>query len=245
MFSGDSLSVFKSRNIVIWFGLAFQAGAINATALLFTGRFVTHVTGLFTWFGVDVGHTNWREAFGILVVPIFFVLGTMVSAFLVDRRMLRGAPPRSSTVLFLMATINLAIMMITDITGFAKNPTLTLKDYILLAAMCFVSGLQNALITSASGATVRTTHLTGTSTDLGIGIVRVLFHLDHEARRREIRANWMRFGLIASFSVGAATAGFLYLDYRTWVFTLPAIISTTLWTTEIRRSLKASSRRKL
>lgn len=245
MFSGDSLSVFKSRNIVIWFTLAFQAGAINANAILFCGRFVSHVTGLFTWFGIDAGRANAREALGILIVPLFFILGTMLSAFLIDRRMLKGLPPRSSSVLFVMSALNLAIMAIVDIDGFAARGTLGFEDYALLTAMCFVSGLQNALITSASGATVRTTHLTGTSTDLGIGLIRVFFHLDREARAKEIRANWMRLGLIASFSLGATAAAFIYLDYRAWVFCLPAAISTTLWATEIRRSLRAPFARKL
>ena len=35
------------------------------------------------------------------------------------------------------------------------------RDYFFLALLCAASGLQNAAITTASGATVRTTHLTG------------------------------------------------------------------------------------
>jgi uncharacterized membrane protein YoaK (UPF0700 family) len=40
------------------------------------------------------------------------------------------------------------------------------------ALLCFAMGLQNSLVTRLSGAVVRTTHLTGVVTDLGIEAAR-------------------------------------------------------------------------
>ncbi len=39
-----------------WFLLSFNAGCINAGGFLATGRFVSHVTGFATFFGVDLAN---------------------------------------------------------------------------------------------------------------------------------------------------------------------------------------------
>jgi uncharacterized membrane protein YoaK (UPF0700 family) len=86
--------------------------------------------------------------------------------------------------------------------------------------------LQNAALTSATGATIRTTHLTGITTDLGIGLIRAASLDDSDQRRRwEVKANFLRLGTITSFMIGSAVGADLYLVYGYAGFILPAMIA--------------------
>lgn len=236
MFQGESLSHFSTRNVIVWLILAFQAGVINVGGFLACQRFVSHVTGFSTLFGHEVARGQWLDGLGMLSVPAFFVLGAMISAFLIDRRILQNRLPRYATAMFLMAGTNFALLIAGNIGLFGTfgEPLILARDYTLLALLCFVSGLQNAMVTSASGAVVRTTHLTGITTDLGIGIVRMLFQTHHISRSVELRATEMRIGVIAAFTLGSAVAAFIFLNNQYWGFALPAAISTGLWIWSLR-----------
>ena len=104
------------------------------------------------------------------------------------------------------------------------------RDYTLLALLCMICGTQNGLITLVSKSVVRTTHLTGITTDLGIGLVRVLNSgrlfgkIDDEGR-----ANLMRIGIIVFFILGSVFGVRIFhsFEYRGFIF--PAVISGSLF----------------
>ena len=102
------------------------------------------------------------------------------------------------------------------------------RDYTLLAVLCLVCGIQNGAVSLVSRSVVRTTHLTGLTTDLGIGIVRVL-----NARRLHLgdewKANFMRVGIIAFFISGSTLGyiAFARIGFRGFLF--PCLISGTLF----------------
>jgi len=233
MFSSpDNLSHYSVRNASIWLALAFQAGVVNAGGVLACHRFVTHTTGFGTTFGTEVAHGRLWTGLGMLSVPLFFICGAMASAFLVDRRLIQNKAPHYATVLFLMMLLmgtTLSAGVAGEFGSFGEPLTLT-RDYILLALLALTSGLQNAMVTTAFGAIVRTTHLTGISTDLGIGIVRLISNAQKaEQRHNEVRATWMRIGIISSFIFGSTLSSFIYLSVQYWGFVIPFLISLTLW----------------
>jgi uncharacterized membrane protein YoaK (UPF0700 family) len=233
MFSSpDNLSHYSVRNASIWLALAFQAGVVNAGGLLACHRFVTHTTGFGTTFGIEVATGNTYIALGMLSVPVFFISGAMISAFLVDRRLIQNKAPRYAMVLFLM-TLLMGVTLFSGVTGklgaFGEPLSMT-RDYLLLALLSLTSGLQNAMVTTAFGAIVRTTHLTGISTDLGIGIIRLMSNAQKpEQRHNEVRATWMRIGIISSFIFGSTLSSFIYLAVQYWGFIIPFMISALLW----------------
>ncbi len=88
-------------------------------------------------------------------------------------------------------------------------------DFFLLACLCGACGLQNAAISSASGATLRTTHLTGITTYLGLGIVRAeTRNLSDAQRSTERRANWLRVATIGAFTLVSLVAAFIYSRFK-------------------------------
>lgn len=233
MLSGSTtLSYDSPMNKSIWLSLAFQAGSINVGGFLACHRFVTHTTGFATLFGAEVAQKNWINAFGFVTVPLFFLAGAMLSAFFVDRRIILGQKPNYHHVFFLMTLFMIVITYVGLRDGFgAFGDEIRLShDYSFIALLSLTSGLQNAIITTAFGAIVRTTHLTGLTTDLGIGLVRLIFNLQNpEKKQQEWKANIMRASIIFSFVLGSAFAGFIFLKGQYIGFLIPVTISGSLF----------------
>ena len=215
-----------------WLLLAFMAGCINAGGFMVCKRFVTHVTGFATWFGIEVADANWGTAIGMLSVPFYFLLGVMVGAFFTDAAIARGKKPRFAIVM-VAESVLLTIAAIGgyfDLFGFFGGSFVLEKDYAFVVLLCLASGLQNAAITTSSGGVMRSTHLTGTTTDLAVGLVRVFnVHEDGAARRREVYRNQLRLGTIAAFLLGSVVGAVLFVVTEYLGFLLPAALALYVW----------------
>jgi uncharacterized membrane protein YoaK (UPF0700 family) len=207
-----------------------MAGTINSGGFLACGRWVTHVTGFATFFGIDLVTGEYKLALSMLIVPMFFLLGSFVSGYLIDVRLAAHREPRYDVV---MSTISIALIFFAfggsyGFFGIFKDSLLIETDIGLLVILCFASGLQNALITTSSGAVIRTTHLTGLTTDLGIGLAKG-FAKRRDSKgsksRKDLVNNKIRAGIIISFIIGSSVGAFTFISYEYWGFLLPAVIS--------------------
>lgn len=228
MFKNSLDSKFYLKTFFHSFLLSFLAGNVNAGGFMACGRFVTHVTGFATLFGVDLARGDWQAGIGIMSVPLYFLVGSMISAYLIDKRIHEG---RRAAYPVVMGLITACLLLAAfgghfSLFGIFGQGIDLRKDYILLALLCGASGLQNAAVTTFSGAVVRTTHLTGITTDLGIGIVRAVFSAPTKKDYcREVRANWLRAITVLSFMFGSVVGAFLFLTYNYLGFLLPALIA--------------------
>lgn len=99
---------------------------------------------------------------------------------------------------------------------------------ITILLLCFVMGLQNAVITKISGAVIRTTHVTGIATDLG----RWLFC--NLARNKDFvprsKRGVMLGTLLVSFFVGglAGAIGFQTLGYAATIPLAAALVAAAI-----------------
>lgn len=211
-----------------WSLLAFAAGCVNTGGYLACHRFVTHVTGFATLAGVAAAEGSGAHALQILSVPIYFLLGVMTSAFLIERKINQNKVPQYALVMSLVA----GLLTLSGLGGYFGwfgefgGAEGTLGDYLLLSLLCMASGIQNAALTSSSGATLRTTHLTGITTDLGIGLMRLtsLSRKDNQ-HHQELRANFLRVGTIVAFMLGSAIGAVAFLRWNYLGFLLPALIA--------------------
>lgn len=222
------------------FILSFIAGSVNSGGFLACGRFVSHITGFATLFGVDVASFNWVDAFQVLTIPCYFLLGSILAALLVERRKDRPERHRYSSVMGLVALSLFLVVLGGHLAWFGPfGITNNIQvDYLLLALLCGGMGLQNAAIASFSGAVVRTTHLTGITTDLGIGCVRILFNgLPEAEKRRESRVNWLRILSIFGFILGSCVGAVFFLRANYDGFLLPAVLALMIalvsWNEEV------------
>jgi uncharacterized membrane protein YoaK (UPF0700 family) len=85
---------------------------------------------------------------------------------------------------------------------------------IIAFSLLFAMGLQNSLVTSISNATVRTTHLTGLFTDLGIELSQMFFYKSAEQRHKLFSSVKLRLTIISFFFLGGIVGGLLYSAFH-------------------------------
>jgi len=153
------------------FALAFVAGAANAGAFLFVKVYTSHMTGIVSSLADHIAFGEFALALAALSAVVMFLLGAVTSAIMINfarRRLLRSQfalPLLLEAVLFLV--FGLMGSTLADSQGFFIPAAVML--------LCFMMGLQNAVITKISGSVVRTTHLTGVITDLGIELGKLIY----------------------------------------------------------------------
>ncbi|MGZ3743410.1 MAG: YoaK family protein [Pseudobdellovibrionaceae bacterium] len=236
LYGNESISHYTKSNISIWMLMAFQAGLLNIGGFMACQRFVSHVTGFATFFGYDISRGHPKHALGMLVVPLFFILGAMLSGQLVDLRLKLHKKPKyyiTFGVIFFL-TLFVAVAGMLGRLGEFGEPLESSENYTLLILLCFTCGIQNGTITTVSKSVIRTTHLTGISTDLGIGLVRLLNrHKLGDHVNNEKKATLMRIGIIFFFGLGSVVGGFAFARFGHGAFLIPAITSGILFWTMI------------
>lgn len=196
-------AVFSLRHAPSWFALAFSAGAVNAGAFLACQRFVTHVTGTVTRIGLDVG--VWTLVADYAIVAACFIAGATASVMFIDGRVSREKEAMWATPLLLVSAIltSVAVAGSLGVFGVFGGSVESARDFFLLSILAFAMGLQNASVGSTTGNAVRTTHMTGPASDLGVSLGTAIF-ASGNARTTALRAAAVRAGKIAAFIVGAA-----------------------------------------
>lgn len=230
--SESSIRIFSFQqdnkiNRLVWSCLAFQAGAINAGGFLACHRFVTHTTGFATQLGFDLAILKWQDALGMLTVPLFFMAGSMISGYYVDRPLIEKRPPQFYNLFLMISCFMFGIVVLGEaglFGDFGKEFDIA-SSYLLIALLCMSSGIQNAMTTTGSVNNVRTTHLTGHTTDLGVSLVKSIYIADKKARNLERNKNQVRVLVIAAFILGSVASSYLFLNFNFFGFILPGIIS--------------------
>jgi len=223
--TGRDRSIQANRQL--GFGLAFVAGAINAGGFLAVRQYTSHVTGMVSSLADNLALGELGLVVEAAVGVLAFLLGAMTCALLVNFARRRRMASEYALPLMLEA----ALILLFGLMGarLATFEGLLLPFTIVL--LCFVMGLQNALVTKLSGGVVRTTHLTGTVTDLGIELGRLLYWNRDRDAPRFVRADRDRSvvlsGLVAAFLGGAITGAFGF-KLAGYVSTVPLAIVLVL-----------------
>ena len=151
--------------------LAFVAGAANAGAYLSVKVYTSHMTGIVSSLADHLALGEFALALAALSAVIMFLLGAVTSAIMINAARRRALRSQFALPLLLEAGLFLLFgLMGSTLAGFKG---LFLPATVML--LCFMMGLQNAVITKISGAVVRTTHLTGVITDLGIELGKLVY----------------------------------------------------------------------
>jgi uncharacterized membrane protein YoaK (UPF0700 family) len=232
LFGNQSISHYTRANIAIWMSLAFQAGILNIGGFMACHRFVSHVTGFATFFGYEINQEDKSHAFGLLAVPLFFLFGCMISGQMVEIRLKLKMQPKYYLTFGLIFFL-ICLVFLGGIFGYFGNfgeSRAVFRSYALLALLCLTCGIQNGTITTVSKSVIRTTHLTGITTDLGLGLVRVLNRNRLQGDIRvEVHANLMRAGIIFFFGFGSVCGGYIFTKLGYAGFALPAVTSGVLF----------------
>ncbi|MFV8369784.1 YoaK family protein [Flavobacterium sp. LB2R40] len=186
--------------------LSFVAGIVNVTGVLSINTLTTNVTGHFAYFAEEIMKQNYLAALTFLVFTLFFLLGAFTSNFLAE--LISKKHPNLSHVI----PISLEMIVLISVGFFGTQSGLTSFEGNSIAfSMLFAMGIQNSLVTKISQSTVRTTHLTGLFTDLGIELSQLFFYKKTEENKKLKTSIFLRVSIIIFFFIGCFLGGFLYV----------------------------------
>ena len=191
------------------FALASVAGMVNAVGFLAFGhQAITHLTGTTTLFGVAVAEGQTLLALQLLAFVGSFLAGAAASGAIIGDSTLRLGRRYGIALMLEAVLLLLAIPLLGDHS--------TAGSCVATAAC----GLQNAMASTYSGAVLRTTHVSGIFTDLGIFLGQRLRGLGHDARRRNLYLL-----IVLGFALGAVIGAGGYMRLHENVLLLPAAIT--------------------
>jgi uncharacterized membrane protein YoaK (UPF0700 family) len=211
--------------------LAGVAGAVNATGFFAVGLHTSHMTGAIATAGEMLASGQWGLAGLAFQVLLAFVVGAVAATTLLEASRHRQRGRHAPALLVEAVTLGgIGLWMVGHPAS--REPT-------LMWGLAFAMGLQNALVTRVSGAVVRTTHMTGVLTDIGIELVRMGAWVRDGARGqgltgmvRQVRAlpsavqfarARLHLGLAVSFLCGCTLGPLLYLRYGAATVGLPCV----------------------
>jgi uncharacterized membrane protein YoaK (UPF0700 family) len=200
--------------------LASIAGGINAAAFYAVGFFSANMTGNVSALSDHLATGNLSGAWLYLAMIVAFVAGAgFCATLLIQGERLGVIGTHAYVVLF--EGLLLALVVLIDIFSSA-----TLRIPLLVIGLAFLMGLQNAVVTHLSSARVRTTHISGMATDLGIEMA-LAWHL-RDQRNQNTDANNTRLRLhlttMLAFLVGGVGGVLLYAYIGSFAFLIASII---------------------
>ena len=212
--------------------LAFNAGAINAGGFLAVQRYTSHMTGVVSAMADDLVLGAWIAAGAGLLALLAFIAGAMVTAILTNWARRRAMHSEYALALLLEAVLLLVFGLLGGtLAHWSAQVGAQALLPVTVLLLCFIMGLQNAVVTKISRAEIRTTHLTGVITDLGIELGRLVYWNrppSPEAALAPVRADRERLavlGLIAGLFFIGGLAGALAFKHFGFVATVPLALA--------------------
>ena len=249
MFSHEGPMRDARHNTMIAGSLAAIGGFVNAGGFVLIGSFTSHVTGSVGRFGNDLARGHPSAAVLALLLIGFFFVGAFVSSIILESS--TGAVARGYGYALLCEGALLGTFVI--IAGMSHTKHKHLLDA-QAALLCMAMGMQNSMITRLSGAVIRTTHLTGVVTDLGIEVARwyrwhrrkltmlpVLLPGRSPAERPPIGRISLLVTIFFAFVAGGMAGAVLTLNISRWALAVPTAAVLTAARVAFRSAAKETA----
>jgi len=193
------------HNLKLASALSFVAGIVNIAGVLSVKVLTTNITGHFAFFSEEILLDHYNKAFIYFIFILCFLGGAFCSSFMVEfssqHKMFRPH--------LIPLITEIMILSFVGISG-GKPLGISISPYTIAGLLLFAMGVQNSLVTRVSQSVVRTTHLTGLFTDLGIELSKLLFK-ERENEQRQLKKNiTLKLVIIACFFSGCIVGGFVY-----------------------------------
>lgn len=239
MFRHQGKSRTATHNLQIATILSFVAGIVNVSGFLAFQQLTTNVTGHFALFINDVANFDfWKGTIYFLYI-FSFLVGSFSSSFLIEKFKENG-----KLNVFVLPTLIECLILI-SIPLLNIFIPIVYPD-LIVCLLLFAMGLQNSFVTKISNAIVRTTHLTGLFTDLGIDISQLFFPKSYP-HTEKLKANIkLRIYIISFFFAGGIIGGVLYSKVDLKLNTLivgAVVLMTSLFYDDLRYRLILAKRK--
>lgn len=222
MFKHEGPARSVRKNAILAGYLAFVAGFVNSGGFVMTRSFTSHITGSVGRLGNDLAVTQNDDALAAALLVLVFFLGAVVASLTIESAVFRQRAHAYGVALLTEGTVLFAFILV---AGFFHGTSGRMLD-LEAAMLCFAMGMQNSLVTRLSGAVVRTTHLTGVVTDLGIEAARWLRWYRGQGTAGEPAKPQGKVTLlltiVCAFVTGGISGALLTLRESHWAMLFPA-----------------------
>ncbi len=194
------------------FYLTFIAGAANAGGFMAVHQYTSHMSGVVSSLADNLVLGEVELLLAGLTALVFFLFGAGVSAILINwgrRRNLRS-------IYALPLALEACLLLLFALSGML-GPIGHGLTFLIIALLCFVMGLQNAIITKLSGARIRTTHVTGLVTDTGIELGKLFYWNSRQQTEQgfapvqaDMAKLWLLARMVGLFFLGGVTGAILF-----------------------------------
>jgi len=242
LFNREGSAQARRQNALLAMLLAGVAGAVNAMGFYALGTHTSHVSGRVAEVGEALASGQSALALAAAKLLFAFFCGAVCSTALLEASRHRARGRHTPALLVEILTLGGVALWALSHDGHGE-PTLAL-------GLCYAMGLQNALVTRVSGAVVRTTHVTGMVTDLGIELVHMVTWVREHARGAgpvgllrvvhallfavEFERAWLHVLLLGSFLGGAVAGSLLFLRLGALALALPCLFLVALVALDLR-----------
>lgn len=215
MFRHTGSNRTHAHNVRLAALLCLTAGFVNVSGFLAFSVLTTNVTGHVALFAEKLVQGDFATAQVVGLWMFMFLLGAFLSSLIVNNIFQNR---QYSYVVPILTEI--AILVMVASCGYQFNRTVRETEF-FAGSLLFAMGMQNALVSMVSGSVVRTTHLTGMFTDLGIEMAAVIRTIG-DSRVELISKIKLRLIIIFFFFFGGILGGYLFHILQYYTFFIPA-----------------------
>lgn len=201
-------------DLVLAGSMSLIAGGLNAVGFLIAGSFTANMTGNISAFADHLAHGAVLLALSFAGLVAAFIGGAGTAAFAIQTGEHNGI--RSVYALVVIAE---AIILLLMGAAFALRPDAA-SETVLVVVLSFVMGLQNAVTSMISRSRVRTTHVSGMATDIGIELAILVG--DYGLRRDALPKLRLHSLTLGCFALGGVCGAVLFGIVGHWLFVLAA-----------------------
>ena len=210
----------NALNRQLAWAMAFVAGAVNAGTFLAVGHYTSHMTGVVSSMADELAFGDFTMAIAALGMMLSFLGGAFFCSTLISY----GQRHRMRSRYAFTLVVEAGLMLVFGFMGHVLEKKVEFTLPVTVILLCFIMGVHNAVTSIISGAAVRTTHMTGTVTDIGIELSRLAYvNIHNKHGRQRIVANRQKLTLylliLASFLAGGVVGaiGFKHYGFKVTV----------------------------
>ncbi|MEO6686329.1 MAG: YoaK family protein [Dyadobacter sp.] len=240
MFRHSGTHRTPNHNLKLATLLGLTAGFVNAEGFRGFSVLTTNITGHAALLAEGIAQQNWQNAQVVVLWMLLFLAGAFTSGLFLS---FFSTNHRYSYAIPII--IEIIILVFSALYGYKYDGTI-LSQTVFAGSLLFAMGLQNALVSLVSGSVVRTTHLTGIFTDLGIELAQLVNtrYQDREILYSKIK---LKSFIIGSFMSGAIAGAYLFQRIGFPSFFVPVVILTfvllyDIFRINIRRYYRTTSK---
>lgn len=183
--------------------LAFIAGGVNSVGFIAYGYFSANMTGNVSLVSETLSVWELRTAFAFSAIVLMFIFGAFLASLFIQAGKRKG---RSN--IYALTLISEAVMLVLLGVFVSLLPD-SVNGSVVVGLLALTMGVQNAASTRISGSRVRTTHVSGLATDIGVGLASLCSSEQGAGFRLEVRTRLRLHGATVSSFIAGGVAGAL------------------------------------